>query len=203
MGLFNFFGCKTKGLENKEVDPNKEIQSLIDKSFDDFNNRKIYDKLTDNIISQTSDDHLLQTVFDNIETNFNEGEIYTVNELEKLSKGKQAIFAIWILQAEVNNGGFNQFYYNNGQFSEMAYHGLELIGAQKYSNIVKRANSFYSEIKDELEKDDDGTIESFSKSYENNPLNILDNEFYELDKKERLDDIQIKYIRNNMDQFTN
>jgi hypothetical protein len=49
----------------------------------------------------------------------------------------------------------------------------------------------------------DEGIESFSKSYENNPLNNLDNEFYELDKIERLDDIQIKYIRNNKDQFTN
>jgi len=49
---------------------------------------------------------LLQTIFDNIETNFEEGEQYTLDKISKLTQGQQAIFSIWMLQAEVNNGGF-------------------------------------------------------------------------------------------------
>ncbi len=203
MGLLSLFGCNSNKKKTDDSALDKETQDLIDKSFEEFNNRTIYDKLTDEIIDQTSDDNLLQTVFDNIETNFEDGELYSVEKIKKLSAGKQAIFSIWMLQAEVNNGGFNQFYYNSsGQFSEMALTGLKLIKAEKFADLLDRANKTYSKIADDLKEKDDGTIESFSESYENNPLNKLDDEFYELDETERLDSIQIKYIRENKSQFT-
>jgi len=99
-------------------------------------------------------------------------------------------------------GDFNQFYYNSsGQFSEMAKDGLKLIGAIKFTELVEKANKTYSEIKDELDSKDDGTIESFSESYEDNPLNDFDDRFYELEKSENLDSLQILFIRNNMEEF--
>ncbi len=203
MGLLSFFGCNSNKNKTDDSALDKETLNLIDKSIDEFNNRPIYDKLTDEIIDQTPDDNLLQTVFDNIETNFEDGELYSVEKIKKLSAGKQAIFSIWMLQAEVNNGGFNQFYYNSsGQFSEMALIGLKLINAEKFADLLDRANKSYSEIANDLKEKDDGTIESFSESYENNPLNKLDDEFYELDETESLDSIQIKYIRDNKIQFT-
>ena len=203
MGLLSFFGCNSKNKDQGNSSFDKETQDLIDKSFEEFNNRKIYDKLTDEIIDQTPDDNLLQTVFDNIETNFQEGELYTLEKIKKLSVGKQAIFSIWMLQAEVNNGWFNQFYYNSsGQFAEMALDGLKLIETNKYADLLEQANNKYLEIKDKLEEKDDGTIESFGESYENNPLNKMDDEFYEFDGLESLDSIQIKYIRDNKSQFT-
>ena len=113
-----------------------------------------------------------------------------------------SIFSIWMLQAEVNNGGFNQFYYNSsGQFSEMAKDGLEYIGAEKFAELVEKANKTYSDIKDELESKDDGTIESFSESYEDNPLNDFDDKFYELEESENLDSLQIVFIRKNKEEF--
>ncbi len=185
---------------NSEID--KEMQDIIDKSFEEFNNRIIYEQLTSEIIEKTPDDQLLQTVFDNVETNFKDGESYTIDKIEKLSSGKQAVFAIWMLQAEVNNGGFNQFYYNSsGQFAIMAKEGLDLIGANKYADLVDNANNTYLKIKDELDSKDDGSIESFSESYEDNPLNEYDNGFYELEKVENLDTIQIKFIRENVEEF--
>lgn len=202
MGLLSFLGCNSKNNKKDDSALDKETQDLIDKSFEEFNNRPIYDKLTDEIIDQTSDDNLLQTVFDNIETNFEDGELYSVEKIKKLSTGKQAIFSIWMLQAEVNNGGFNQFYYNSsGQFSEMALIGLKLINAEKFADLLERANKLYSEIANDLKEKDDGTIKSFSESYENNPLNKLDDEFYDLEETESLDSIQIKYIRENKTQF--
>lgn len=202
MGLLSFFGCKSnkKPDSNSEID--QEMQDLIDKSFEEFNNRKIYETLTVEVIDNTEDDKLLQTIFDNIETNFEAGEQYTLDKISKLTKGQQAIFSIWMLQAEVNNGGFNQFYYNSsGQFSEMAKEGLNFIGAEKFAELVEKANKTYSEIKDDLESKDDGTIESFSESYEGNPLNAYDDKFYELEESENLDSIQIVFIRENKDEF--
>ncbi len=202
MGLFSFFGCKSDKKTSSESETNKEMQDLIDKSFEEFNNRKIYETLTSEIISETKDDKLIQTIFDNIGTNFEEGEQYTLEKISKLSKGQQAIFSIWMLQAEVNNGGFNQFYYNSsGQFANMAEEGLKLIGANKYAELVKQANNTYLTIKDELEEKNDGSIESFSESYEDNPLNELDDKFYELEEQESLDSIQIAFIEENYKEF--
>lgn len=202
IGLLSLFGCKSdKKLDSKsEID--QEMQDLIDKSFEEFNNRKIHETLTAGIIDSTKDGKLLQTIFGNIETNFEEGEQYTLDKISKLTKGQQAIFSIWMLQTEVNNGGFNQFYYNSsGQFWRMAKDGLDLIGAEKIAELVKKANKTYSEIKDELESKDDGTIESFSESYEGNFLNNLDDKFYELEESENLDSLQIVFIRKNKVQF--
>lgn len=202
MGLFSFFGCKSEKKTDSKSETDQEMQDLINKSFEEFNNREIYENLTTEIIDNTQDDKLLQTIFDNIETNFEEGEQYSIDKISKLTKGQQAIFSIWMLQAEVNNGGFNQFYYNSsGQFSEMAKDGLEFIGAEKFAELVEKANRTYSEIKDELESKNDGTIESFSESYEDNPLNDYDDKFYELEESENLDSIQIEFIRENKEEF--
>lgn len=191
--LSSLIGC----FKNKS-----KFDNEISKSIQEFNNRTIYKELTKEIIDNTPDEKLLQTIFDNIETVFDDGEIYTVERIKNLSPGKKAIFSIWILEAEVNNGGFNQFYYNSsGNFSELAFEGLILIGATSTADILQRANTIYKNIEEDLRNNDDGTIESFSESYENNPLNAFDDEFY--NNEEKLLEIQINYIRENINQFIN
>jgi hypothetical protein len=49
---------------------------------------------------------------------------------------------------------------------------------------------------------DQGTIDAFNKSYEDTDLNKLDEEFYELEKKEPLDQLCIRYIRSHPEAFT-
>ncbi|WP_330617804.1 DMP19 family protein [Mobilitalea sibirica] len=56
-----------------------------------------------------------------------------------------------------NNGGFNQCYFNSSkQFTKMAVTGFKEIGAEGFAEIMDRANSIYSDIKDELEIYNDG-----------------------------------------------
>lgn len=59
----------------------------------------------------------------------------------------------------------------------------------------------YNEIKEDLEKYNDGTTESFSESYDENPLNDLDEKFYKLYADEPLSQIKIRYIRDNIKEF--
>jgi hypothetical protein len=198
--ILSFFGCKGKNEPNKEK---SEMDSLIEKSVDEFNNRKIYEKLTPEIFMTIPDDKLEQAIMDNIDTNFEKGEQYTLDKISKLTKGQQAVFSTWWLEAEVNNGGFNQFYFNSsGQYAKMAEIGLETIGAKKFSELCSRANKIFTENKERLEEFDDGTVESFSESYKDNPLNDLDTEFYELYESENIGDLRIKYIRENISEFT-
>ena len=123
--------------------------------------------------------------------------------VNKLSNGQKALFSTWWLEAEVNNGGFNQFYYNStGQYAKMAEVGFKTVGAEKFSELTLRANKIFKENKKRLEEFDDGTMESFSESYKDNPLNNLDTEFYELYELEKIGDLRIKYIRENITEFT-
>ena len=54
---------------------------------------------------------------------------------------------------------------------------------------------------EKITKHQDGTLEGFSKSYENNPLNDQDDKFYALYKDENLQQIQIEYIRKHKKDF--
>jgi hypothetical protein len=198
--ILSFFGCKGKSETEKDK---SEMDLLIEKSFEaEYNNRKIYKILTIEILDSIADDKLEQTIFDNIYEIIGDDYKNELKNVKNLTKGQQAFFSTWILEGEVNNGGFNQFFFNSsGQYAEMAEIGLKTIGADKFSELTSKANKIYIENKERLEEFDDGTMENFSESYKDNPLNDLDTEFYELYKTEKIGDLRIKYIRDNITEF--
>ena len=159
-------------------------------------------KLTLKQIRNMADGDLELSIIDNIDELLGDDYENEYQNFLKLTKGQQAIYSTWILEGEVNNGGFNQFYFNSsGQYAAKSVEGLQEIGALKYMKLVKEANRIYVANRDKLEKFDDGTLEGFSESYKNNPLNPLDNQFYELDKVESLSELRIDYIRKHVEEF--
>ncbi|WP_082100123.1 DMP19 family protein [Anaeromyxobacter sp. PSR-1] len=59
---------------------------------------------------------------------------------DELSPSEAALLDVWALEAEVNNGGFDQYFFNSsGDRARGALAGLELIGAGKTAAIVRRA----------------------------------------------------------------
>ena len=59
---------------------------------------------------------------------------------ESLNKKEQAIYTIWWLEAEVNNGGFHQYFWNSaGDNAEAALNSLKIIGATKTASLLKQA----------------------------------------------------------------
>jgi hypothetical protein len=198
--LLSIFGCRG---QTKEKD---KINQQVDKSIEDFLKRPIYSVLTVNILDSIENAKLEQTIIDNIlsklDSNDSSEKQYEI--IKSLSKGRQSIFATWVLEAEVNNGGFNQYFYNfasSGQYAEEARDGFMLINAIKHAALTQKAIDVILKNAKKLSKFKDGTLESFSKSYENNPLNALDNEFYTLAKIENLSELRIKYIRDHLSEF--
>jgi hypothetical protein len=158
--------------------------------------------LTPGMLSGVKDDRLEQVVFDDISAMIETDRRGERDILKSLTPGQRAIYVTSIIEGEVNNGGFNQFYFNSsGQLADMGEESFKTIGATKFAELMRQANATFSEIKDDLEKFNDGTIESFSKSYENNPLNDLDDKFYELDSIEPLRQIKVEFIRKNVKEF--
>ena len=172
-------------------------------SVEAFKNRPIHKELTEQIIDTTADENLLQVVFDNLsekQTTDYEKEYETVMSW---NKSRQAIYMIWALEAEVNNGGYNQFYSNSsGQFYKHLSDALKLVGANKFADLTKRANETFEKENPKITQHQDGTLEGFSKSYDDNPLNKFDDEFYDLYKTENLQQVQVDFIRKHKTEFT-
>lgn len=158
-------------------------------------------KLTASILDTIPNDQLLQTVFDHLsQTMPNNQEEYEA--VMHWNKSKQAIYMIWLLEGEVNNGGYNQFYFNSsGVFAKHLPGALRLVGAHKYAALTQQANDIYEAENEKITQHQDGTLEGFSKSYEDNPLNELDDRFYALSDQEDLAQLQIDYIRKHKQDF--
>ena len=199
--ILNFFGCTGQTKKN-DSGLSKEMEEQLAQSVEAFKKRPIHKELTEQIIDTTLDDNLLQVVFDNLSekqpTNY-EKEYETVMSW---TKSRQAIYMIWVLEAEVNNGGYNQFYFNSsGQFYKHLPDALRLVGATKFADLTKRANETFEKENPKITQHQDGTLEGFIKSYDDNPLNKYDDEFYDLYKTENLQQIQVDYIRKNKKEF--
>lgn len=197
--LVKLFGCSG---QTKKSGLSKEMKEQLAQSVDAFKNRSIHATLTAQIIDTTSDDNLLQVVFDNLSAKLSSNPENENETVMTWNKSRQAIYMIWLLEAEVNNGGCNQFYFNSsGQFYKHLPEALKLVGALKFSALTEQANSTYEKENEKITKHRDETLEGFSKSDEDNPLNEYDDKFYELYQEENLQKIQVEYIRKHKDEF--
>ncbi len=193
LALRRFFG-----LERKDIGP------LVDQLFEEFDSRTIYKTLTPEIIRQIPDEELERAIIDYIDTKVGERDDRVHEIVTGMSDGLCAIYTTWWVEAEVANGGFNQYFWNSsGRFAEDAVAGFELIGAPIHAALMRRAiDTFRQEagrLRSFMDRD---TQEAFSDSYEDNPLNPIDQELYRLEEsEEKLKTLRIRFIRRHPDLF--
>ena len=100
--------------------------------------------------------------------------------MDALSECDKVIASVFALEVEVNNGGFDQFFYNSaGDLAFFVPEALRIIGAHKTAKIAEKANSIFG--KDGPSRDSSIRSEillSFGEKYEDY-LGKLDDEFYE------------------------
>ncbi|MFD2920928.1 DUF4375 domain-containing protein [Terrimonas rubra] len=191
------------GSDSHEKEKSTELDKQITQSLNDFVNRPVYKELTEQIIDTIPDNKLIQVIFDNLSGKQPENHQNVYATVMSWNKSRQAIYMIWMLEAEVNNGGFNQFYFNfSGQFYKQLPAALKLVGAKQFAGLMQNANDLFEKENAKITQHQDGTLEGFSESYVDNPLNKLDERFYDLYKKESLSELQIAYIRSHKTDFT-
>jgi len=174
----------------------------LDKSLDAFMNRRKYNTINSSILSEISDDQLIQSIVDYISDEIirdNYKDQYLL--VKALPIGFQHIFGVFLLEAEVNNGGFNQFFYNSSSlFIDEAHNGCIAIGATKTARVVATAvDIIMKEMEMQKKTREIGTIEAFMQSYEDTKLGVCDDEFYKY--PEDLQGLCVSYIRNNYKDF--
>ena len=69
---------------------------------------------------------------------------YNGENFASLNERDQVLVAIWGVEAEVNNGGFDQYYFNGaGDQALYVPTALRAIGAHRMAEIVERANTLF------------------------------------------------------------
>jgi len=125
------------------------------------------------------------------------------------------VYATAVLDGEVHNGGFDQFFYQNSRLLSFALEGLRKIGAGAHAALLARAARIYEEhgsreagaggthegdnalssddkvlsINDDAFDDDGGRIHE---------LDLLDDEYYALEETYPL---RARFVRANIEKF--
>ncbi|BBO27696.1 hypothetical protein AltI4_20840 [Alteromonas sp. I4] len=101
------------------------------------------------------------------------------NGSDSLSEVETTILSVWLLEADVNNGGFNQYFWNSsGDFANQVLGSLHKIGAVETAGIVKAAlANFPNSTPPTNRKERQNTLEALEESGALK-LDSLDSEFY-------------------------
>jgi hypothetical protein len=174
----------------------------IRKSVNDFINRQIYKHLSPEILASIPDDKLEQAVVDYVTTKLSEPR-NTLADVSILPTGFQIVYSTWVLEGEVNNGGFNQFFVNSsGQFADMALLSLKKLGALQHYVLLEKAIVIHDREKKSLPLRflySLRTLQAFLATYKYSSLDKCDEQFYELG--DSLSKLRIQYIRANPGEF--
>ena len=119
---------------------------------------------------------------------------------ESLTVGERTFLCVDGIESEVNNGGFNQYFFNTaGNLAQEAPAAFDAIGAKHTAKLVRQACSVFPDEappKDQNKRQE--LLEQIGRDKEDF-LYELDKQFYEY--KDNLEQLLIEYIRKNKEQF--
>src|SRR5687768_11452474 len=96
--------------------------------------------LTPELLAALSADDIGDAVLQHVEWRVRRHASDRAAAIHGLPPGVRAIYATFLVDAEVNNGGFNQFFYNpHGELAGIALSGYELLGAEEYAEVMRSA----------------------------------------------------------------
>lgn len=120
---------------------------------------------------------------------------------DSLSYGQKALYYWWYVDAQVTNGGFTQFYFNEySKYVPTIINGLKHIGDDKMAELVNRSYEIYLKENKKIKDARLTGLEGFSNLYkEVVDFDDLDTEYYEIN--EHTMRIVENYIRKNPNEI--
>lgn len=121
-------------------------------------------------------------------------------EIEKLTESQKIVLFVENLEREINNGGFNQFFFNSsGDFTHETVAALKTIKAFKTADIVTKSISVWPNQdvpKDRARRQD--ILEQIES--QGNPIwNECDEEFYKY--QDNIVTLLLDYVKSNKQEF--
>lgn len=187
MNIFNLFG---QNQQKNDSDPYWEVDQS--KHFRPKLNKGEFFKLTGFDFGW----FVLEQISDYIKDG--KGELKKGNTL---SYGQKALYYWWYVDAQVTNGGFTQFYYNDyGKYVPTIIKGLKHIGDDKMAELVNRSYEIYLKKNKKIKDARQAGLQEFSNLYkEIKDFDELDDEYYELNDQTMK--IIENYVRKNPNEI--
>lgn len=157
-------------------------------------------RLTYEKLFKTPDEQLLRAVLDYIHARLRGRYDNQYQIVGRLPKVFQHVYAMMRVQTEVNNGGFDQYFYNSAsEFAHEAVDGFEILGVSEYADIMRQAiRVFIRNNPDQKKFAHQGPWRS-SKTVRDPEFEQLDAGFYKIRKNLR--ELCAAFIRKNLKQF--
>jgi len=142
-------------------------------------------------------------VFKALNVIMNNEQAFEKSLIELESKGfdgvgepERVLATIWVVEAEVNNGGFDQLFYNTaGDIAFYAAKAFDSIGAHNMASIAQKALDLFGPEGPPKNRDDRvKALESISEKYEEF-LNNLDYEF--TGYPDNIQELLFTYVQSN------
>lgn len=171
--------------------------------FASLSKRPFHRVITQELLDQLPDSELEVTIYDIVWAVKKKSWEERLQFLDGMSVGYQSTYSTMLLEGEVSNGGFNQFFYNpSWQLFAHAVSGYRRFGLEEIASLVEQACAQYVRESKEEEKARllrSGRTEDFCKSYEVSSLGTLDRQMWAAKSKISL--ARVAYIRRNTSEF--
>lgn len=147
------------------------------------------------MIEQLSNEDLVFEIYDDLLNLSNFAE-----NLNSLSSEQSNLLLVCFLEMEVNNGGFEQYYFNSsGNFTMKTLKSLSSLGAESTKNILVKANSVWPKSTvPEIRAERHIFLENLKSDVED-IWEKCDDQFYEYE--DNLTELLADYIKSNINKF--
>ena len=139
-------------------------------------------RLTPELLASLSADEIADAVVQHVHLRVAGEWGHEAPIIRSLPPGVKAIYTTWLVDAEVNSGGFNQYFFNSsGQYAGDALAGYELLAAEDYVAVMRAAIVTYEVDRERLAPyHNANTLEAFLESYAHTNLSEIDQRYYAL-----------------------
>ena len=127
--------------------------------------------------------------------------LYSLPDAEEANDAQRDFVSMVMLDGEVRNGGFNQYYYNTGEERQRAAEAFARAGAADAAELVRQADGCYDASRERLAGFWDGTIKGFSASCKERFFDRFDTEYYALMDKKRFRELLAEFVRSHAGDF--
>ena len=160
-----------------------------------------FSRLTRDVLASLSADEVGGAIVQHVELRLMAPGIDRDAIIGILPRGTAAVYTTWLVDTEVNSGGFNQFFFNPyGKLAGQALAGYELLRAEEYAAVMRAAIATHEAERDRLRPYyERQTPESFNESYRVTELDEVDQRYYALG--DRIYDIWALFVRNRPEMF--
>lgn len=141
-----------------------------------------YRELTSDLLAAISADDVGNAVAQHVQLRFVASRSDRDTVVSALPAGTRSVYATWLVDMDVNDGGFNLFFFKrSARLAGLALSGYELFGAEDYVSIMRAAIATHeSERERVLPFYRSRSAETFNKSYDVSELGEVDQRYYAL-----------------------